>query len=54
MKIIRYFFLCVEFLQAKNSRRRCKYAGGICFSGPCPSNYKFVGICRRRYSCCQR
>uniref|UniRef100_A0A8C3TCQ4 Beta-defensin-like domain-containing protein n=1 Tax=Chelydra serpentina TaxID=8475 RepID=A0A8C3TCQ4_CHESE len=52
-------FLCsyvnsLQGLAARSSRRRCKRAGGICFSGPCPRNYRFAGICSRKYSCCQR
>ncbi|XP_053877552.1 antimicrobial peptide THP1-like [Malaclemys terrapin pileata] len=42
-----------EFSQAWRSRKRCKRAGGICFSGPCPSRYRLTGICSRKYSCCQ-
>ncbi|KAG6934150.1 avian beta-defensin 4 [Chelydra serpentina] len=62
MKILYLLFALVflvlqgapEFSQARSSRRRCRRAGGICFSGPCPRNYRFAGICSRKYSCCQQ
>uniref|UniRef100_A0A8C0FW37 Beta-defensin-like domain-containing protein n=1 Tax=Chelonoidis abingdonii TaxID=106734 RepID=A0A8C0FW37_CHEAB len=51
--MITFLFLSAEFSQAWRSRRRCKRVGGFCFSGPCPSNSKLIGICSRKYSCCQ-
>ncbi|CAM4529808.1 unnamed protein product, partial [Caretta caretta] len=61
MKILYLLFALVflvlqgapEFSQAWRSRKRCSYVSGICFTGPCPYNYIFVGICSRKYSCCK-
>uniref|UniRef100_A0A452HDM6 Beta-defensin-like domain-containing protein n=1 Tax=Gopherus agassizii TaxID=38772 RepID=A0A452HDM6_9SAUR len=61
MKILYLLFALVflvlqgapEFSQAWRSSKRCRRAGGFCFSGPCPSNAKLIGICSRKYSCCK-
>uniref|UniRef100_A0A8C4W5W3 Beta-defensin-like domain-containing protein n=1 Tax=Gopherus evgoodei TaxID=1825980 RepID=A0A8C4W5W3_9SAUR len=53
LAFIMVVFLSAEFSQAWRSSKRCRRAGGFCFSGPCPSNAKLIGICSRKYSCCK-
>uniref|UniRef100_A0A8C3FF79 Beta-defensin-like domain-containing protein n=1 Tax=Chrysemys picta bellii TaxID=8478 RepID=A0A8C3FF79_CHRPI len=46
-------FLCAGFTQGINNPFACRRARGIC-RGRCPPNFRRIGSCGFRLSCCRR